>query len=205
MLRRCVFINLLSRPDRHAHFLQQVQASSLLQTWEPTWYPALTPQDVRVPSWWPNTPGFYASRRSHLTVLERALIDGVTELLVLEDDLLIPRPAAFQSAWDEMEVWRPPDWMGVQFGGYHTEPGRDWVSKGRATFLRLHGFLECPAMLLSRSGMEHVWDQQNRTPDRVYDWGLLDIYKRCPHFYAPDPLPVTQYRNFSDSEGKVNH
>lgn len=201
MQRRAVYINIRDRKDRRDHFEKQMGLSRTLRDWQPLPFEALTPKETRRPSWFPASEGFWASRASHLLSLELALLSNVDELLVMEDDLLLPYPRVFDETFEHVREVLPEKWMGVQFGGYHRSPPTP-VCPG---LVRLWRFLECPCFLLSKAGIQRVYDHITWWPAKVYDWALSDLYCEEPHFFAPDILPATQLHSHSDNEGRVNH
>lgn len=84
---KTVLINLKTRTDR----LEQFKANQRLIGWplpEPEIFEAIRGDTVGVPSWFVSGGGAYGCRQSHLSILERAIMDGVPSLLIFEDDLV---------------------------------------------------------------------------------------------------------------------
>mgnify|MGYP001394861291 CR=1 FL=1 len=205
--RAAYFINLDSRTDRLLNVQEQIRSSRVLTDWNPQRWSAFSPANTAKPSWYHQSHGYWASKASHLAILEKGIIDEVDYLMVIEDDIdlastsedpIIPSfDDTFEYLWERL----PQGWMGVQFGGYHISP----PSQIMPGIVRLWRFFECPLALYSKAGIRRVWDAVTAEPNTVFDWGLMTLYHAEPHFFAPEMLPVRQISSYSDNEGYINH
>jgi hypothetical protein len=113
MFDRVHVVTLARRADRLARFFRELPADWPFATPEP--FPAVDGQAVPSPSWWRQGKGAWGCYRSHLTLIERALNDGLQSVLLLEDDALpvadfTPRVSAFLAEL-------PDDWQMLYLGG----------------------------------------------------------------------------------------
>lgn len=120
MFDRVVLVNLARRSDRLAAFRSR-QSSHGWSLPEPEIFAAIEGDRVGVPTYYRAGGGAWGCLRSHVTVLERAVMDGVGTILVLEDDL-----TWMGGAWDDLSRFMecvPSDWEQLMLGGQHmTDP-----------------------------------------------------------------------------------
>jgi hypothetical protein len=119
MFDRVYVINLKRRPDRLRAFFQRLDVCG----WpfpRPEVFEAIEGDKVGVPRTFTEGGGAYGCRSSHLTILQRCLMDEVGSVLVLEDDADL-RPGFGEKA-GEFLAQVPEDWEGIMFGGQHHSP-----------------------------------------------------------------------------------
>jgi len=128
---RVAVLSLPAASERRERLRRHLQATGL-GGGEVQFIPALPGSDCPPPRGWRGLPA-WGCLRSHLTVLQQALHDGVESLLLLEDDVEF-LPA---TAW-ELGPWLrrvPPDWGQIYLGGQHLQTPRrtalDDVWQGR--------------------------------------------------------------------------
>jgi len=192
---RVVVISLRRRPDRLAAFRAAVAACD----WpfpEPAVFEAVDGGAVPAPDGWTAGGGAWGCMQSHRQVLERALMDGVGSLLVLEDDACF-RPD-FRDAVGPFLAAVPDDWDQLMLGGQHIAPP---LPVGP-------GVVRC-----ANCQRTHAYAVRGRF--------LRDLYRRwssaaghCDHVmgpmqpryrvYAPDPFLVGQAVGPSDISGGRN-
>lgn len=116
MFDRVVIINLKRRKDR----LDAFRARQLSHGWEmpePQVFEAIEGNKVGVPSYYTSGGGAWGCCRSHVAVLERAVMDGVNSILVLEDDV-----TWMSDSWERLNQFMqdvPKDWDQLMLGGQH--------------------------------------------------------------------------------------
>jgi hypothetical protein len=69
------------------------------------------------PAWWRAGGGAWGCLQSHLRVIERAVMDGVSSILILEDDACFPKDFRERAARYLSEI--PNDWQQIYLGGQH--------------------------------------------------------------------------------------
>ncbi len=183
-----VVINLARRSERMARFRQRFQI-----------WPFKTPQRFEaidgfrqtIPANWTAGPGAWGCRLSHMRILDSAISEGVSSLLVLEDDAM---PAAnFLTRAVEFLANAPIDWDCLMLGAEHLE---------RPIEIR-PGIVRC-----IHSNRTHAYAIRGRMMPV-----LLEMWKRCdtdhcdivlaslmPLFnvYAPNPPLIGQDAGLSD-------
>src|SRR5690606_9868974 len=102
------------------------------------------------PEWLELTGKSWACYQSHLAEIERAIDDGVDELLILEDDCMFDR--SFAAGYAQLRSAIPEGWDAIYLGGKHRRPPmeiHDGYVKCRDTILH-------HAWMLSATGLTKV-------------------------------------------------
>jgi GR25 family glycosyltransferase involved in LPS biosynthesis len=115
IVERCFLINLERRDDRLKEWTYQVPASWPFPDVER--FVAIDGRKLTTPPQWRAGGGAWGCFRSHLLILERCLLEGISSYVVFEDDAgFVPDfTERFRSFVDEL----PEDWGLVYLGGQH--------------------------------------------------------------------------------------
>ena len=186
---RVVVINLARRPERLVRFSSRVQGNwpfALPQRFE-----AVEGSNQVLPPTWKKGAGAWGCLQSHRAVLDSAIADGVSSLLVMEDDAF---PVDDFAVLAEIFLSRvPDDWNCLMLGAEHLLPP---VPVGPGV-MRCVASIRCHAYALRGPLMPmlSVFWQCNKTDhcDLVLS-SLMTHYKT----YAPDPLLFGQEAGRSD-------
>jgi hypothetical protein len=157
----------------------------------PRRFEAIDGKTLLPPRQWERGAGAWGCLLSHRAVLDAAIADGVSSLLVLEDDAYFPRD--FTPRAEQFLSHVPQDWACLMLGAEHLLPTVP-VSPG---VVRCVASIRCHAYAVRGSLMPMLsafW-QSNYT-----DHCDLILSSLMPHFatYAPDPLLIGQDAGVSD-------
>jgi len=185
---RVVVVNLARRQDRLARFRQRLNDWPFKQ---PERFEAVDGLAVGVPTGWEKGAGAWGCMLSHRAVVSAAIRDGISSLLVLEDDA---RPVPnFSLLAGEFLTNVPEDWDCLMLGAQHLLPPtlvcRGVVRCGAAN--RTHAYaIRGPMMstLLKR------WEQSANDHCDIILASLMQQFKA----YAPNPFVIGQDAGYSD-------
>lgn len=195
---RVVLINLKRRPERYAATMKMIEE---MKDWPfpmPERFEAIDAEKIPTPIGWPDGGGAWGCMQSHRQVLERAMMDGVENLLVLEDDVVFVENFAKQVVAFMQQV--PDDWEQIMFGGQlFGNSKNEQVKPGIIRVADCH-----------RTHCYAVRGQYMR--DLYSKW--CSSYGHCDHVmgplqrdrmvYAPDPFIAGQREGWSDISGADN-
>lgn len=159
-MKRAVCINLDASRHRWGVFYRQLNDQITRHIGAVERVSAYSPRTMPMPlpEWLRLTDKSWACYQSHLAQIERGIADGVTELLILEDDAVFDR--TFSSAYMEFRSAVPDGWDALYLGGRHKRPPFDV----RAHYVRCRDTVLHHAWMLSASGLvklrDHLRDLQ---------------------------------------------
>jgi hypothetical protein len=190
---RVVVINLARRADRLSRFSARTE-----QNWPfamPQRFEAMDGLTLTPPPQWKKSAGAWGCLQSHRKVLDTAIADGVSSLLILEDDAYPVDDLAVEAHRFFNNV--PQDWNCVMLGAEHLSPPIR-VAPGVVrciASIRCHGYALRGALMQMLS----VFWECNKTDhcDLVLS-SLMQHYRT----YSPDPLLFGQDAGQSDISPK---
>lgn len=193
---RIVCINLDRRPDRWQGIQQQL-ADAGWPFGSVERFSAVDGRTVPPPRWWRAGAGAWGCHQSHVAVMQRAVQDGITSLLVLEDDAVLAEGFAHRA--QEFLAAVPHDWDGLMLGGQHLNPP-EMLSCGIVRVLngnRTHAYALRSKYLIA--AYQHLCDYPDhaKRPRFHVDHRLGMLHKQF-RIYAPDTWLIGQGQSVSD-------
>lgn len=188
-------INRDDRPDRWFQFHTAYYQCDWLAKIPLVRKKANLAHEMFVPPSWKHPVGYYCVDRDRKLILEEAYLARYDEILLLEDDALIPAGNAVGDAVARARAVLPADWLGLYLGGVHIRAGQP-VTQG---LCRCKGVTQLHAILLNRAGIIRVLDHFWCEPHRIGDWGMHDLHSIDERFYAIDPFVISTIGGWSDN------
>lgn len=139
--------------------------------------------------------GAWGCMSSHRRILEDAIMDGVGQLLVLEDDA---EPAdGFADKVKDFMAQVPRDWDGIMFGGQHFGFGPIFSGNIRRCYdcQRTHAYAVRGRYMRDLYAM---WQSYSGHCDHA-----MGPFMRNYNVYAPEPFLIGQRRSHSDISGRL--
>lgn len=189
-------VNLLRRPDRLDNF-RKLQNAHGWKLPEPVIYPAIEGDKVGVPTYFSQGGGAFGCCRSHVNILERAIMEDVDTVVMLEDDVTFDH-----SAWDQLETFLsnvPTNWDQLMLGGQHLRAAEPTKIPGVVKCVntqRTHAYVIRGKAMKS---LLNLW----YNCDVHIDWKMGD-WQHEKNVYAPEPFIFSQAGGKSDISGRTN-
>jgi hypothetical protein len=190
---RVVVVNLARRPERIAQFHKNFPADWPFKL--PQRFDAVDGQAVGVPAGWDKGPGAWGCMLSHRGVIGQALRDGISSILVLEDDACPVENFAALAA--EFIANVPEDWDGLMFGTQFLLPPTP-VSSGVVRCVaanRTHAYAVRGRFMQT---LLQFWSKTTNDHCDLVLSSLMRVFK----VYAPLPLLIGQEGGYSDVTGR---
>lgn len=194
MFDRIVLINLDRRLDRLGAFKAKIAHVPAFAGY--TRYRAVEGDKVTVPHFFMSGGGAYGCRQSHLRVLEDALMDDLSTLLVLEDDVCFCPD--FQQKLHRFMSAVPNDWHGLMLGGQNQVPPTPTSVPGilRAVDTqRTHAYAVRGKEAIR--SLYRLWARSDRHIDHLFGY-----WQQEHNVYQPDPFLCGQDEGKSDITGR---
>lgn len=174
---RVVVVNLARRADRWGSIQSLLRQHDWPFRW-PVRFEAIDGNRLPMPRGWEYNGGTWGCLQSHRQILERAILDGVDRLLILEDDATVR--STFRQDLDRFIAAIPPDWEGLMFGGQHF-----------ATPIKLPGgIVKC-----INTQRTHAYAVRGRWLRDLYSlWMSKETWGHCDHVMGP---PMKEYKIYA--------
>jgi hypothetical protein len=188
------------RPDRLARFWSELEKAN----WpfpRPKVFEAIEGDKVGVPKYWQTGGGSYGCLRSHLNILERAIMDEVQSLLVLEDDAVFMKTFGQEVA--EFLAKVPDDWQCLMLGGQHVNSEPIPVAPGIVRAGGGGGIQRTHCYALRGTEIMKALYRTWANAAVHCDWVMGPCMAKF-NTYAPDPFLVGQADGRSDISGTQN-
>lgn len=193
---RIFVISLESRPDRWAHFINEMNAIGVTKFERFLGYERpfvgidLETNERTDPS------GNMGCTASHRALLELIAFNKWDRVLVLEDDVKVRLPEDFNSMWKVLEPRIPSEWDMLYLGGHY---GEDVLERVNPNILR------CGRMLTT-SSYGITWQMARRMAPYICGIGPIDSLFGWFHprnqCFCLQPRLMVQYTNFSDLQDR---
>ena len=195
-INRIYLINLRCRSDRLSHFKDQ-QTENGWKLPEPIIFDAIDGDKVGVPDFFTQGGGAFGCLRSHISCLERAIMDDLENVLMLEDDLVW-----FPDAWERLQAFLaacPDSWDQLMLGGQHNgNPGQE-VAPG---VCRVKSAGRTHAYLITTKAAKSLLKTWYKCSVHC-DWSMAG-WQGDKKVYAPTEFIFGQYGTKSDISGNTN-
>jgi hypothetical protein len=202
---RVMLVHLKRRPDRLGSVTAALRECDWPFRW-PTIFPAVDGTVIPCPKDWQSGGAAWGCMRSHQQILERAIMDGVKSLLILEDDVCFV--SDFRNKVEAFLRDVPEDWEQLMLGGQHVN------ANGLPTLVK-PGIYRC-----TDCERTHCYAIRGEFLRKLYrrwisggdyngeahcDWIMgRDPEMQCKHnVYAPERFLVGQERSRSDIRGNI--
>lgn len=202
MWDRVVVINRDDRDDRMRSFARGAASSSMLSKAGVVRFSAYDETKLACPRWFGREladprrrVSMWCCRASHLAVWSQAIVDGVNNLLVFEDDAGITEE--FDACTEAFFAEMPPDYYGYQLGGYNYK--RNAVRPLSGNCGLMCGCWLLHAYGLSRDGLRAVYDGGHYRPTKYIDCAVGEVQEETKKFYCPRRWFVPQLAGYSDN------
>lgn len=201
-------ISLARREDRWEAFEQRLDAIN----WPfapPHRWTAVDGRKTGVPAWWTQGGGAWGCFKSHYNAIEQALSDGVSSLLLLEDDAVFLED--FESRVARFMTAVPDDWEMLYFGGQHLQQHEQPPQAVNKHVVKCYNVNRTHAWAIRGRMLKAVYRHLSQfsewavKPRSHIDHWLGELVKQGVHqVYAPRKWLIGQARGKSNVDGRVH-
>jgi GR25 family glycosyltransferase involved in LPS biosynthesis len=114
---RIYVINLPYKPDRRERLERHLRILGLAEPEDLTWFRAISGEECWPPAYFSAGGGAWGCLQSHLHIVQNAIMDGLENYLVLEDDAVFLTRSSHLLETFLSDV--PDDWGQIYLGGQH--------------------------------------------------------------------------------------
>ena len=197
---RIVVISLRHREDRRNKLLTNLCDNNLATEDDITWFDAIDGSKETIPDWWKSGSGAWGCRFSQLRVIEQAQRDGLTNILIIEDDAVFhPRTAE----WLDVTVpLLPNNWGQFYLGGQHQAPT---IKTSHPKLVKARNINRTHAYAVNHIAYQRIIDQISS--DEIYrqnpGWHVDHHFGHCQETGVWDAYAPTWWMAGQD-EGQSN-
>jgi GR25 family glycosyltransferase involved in LPS biosynthesis len=202
-------INLDSRPERYAEFCARAKAAGVTGIQRVR---GVDGDKAPPAAWWRATPGSWGCVMSHLRIAQDAIMDGLENYLVFEDDAVFSPDFAERVALIAQDVTTlEGNWDMLYLGGQHLykETSPPWPYNGSRHLLRCNNVNRTHAIAVNKQFMQvfvqqltNATDYMNSSTGMHIDHQLGIIHRKFVTL-AVNPWLCGQGGGLSNISGKV--
>jgi Glycosyltransferase family 25 (LPS biosynthesis protein) len=200
-------ISLPYKPERRERLAAHFRSQSLGDPAALTWIRAISGEWCWPPAWFHAGGGAWGCLQSHMRIVQDAIMDGLENYLVLEDDVIFHGRSA--ELLDRFMTELPDDWDQIYLGGQHLRgpeplPGRPFVFRP-GNVNRTHAFaLKRSVFARFQQHIAHAPDYIARNPWHIDHQLGLAHERRYWNTYCPAWWIAGQDAGPSNVSGRIN-
>lgn len=167
---RIFVISLPHKEDRRERLVNQLKELGLAEPEDLVWVRAVSGEKCPPPAYFQAGAGAWGCLHSHLRIVQDALMDGLENYLVLEDDVLFHESSAkcLERFMEEM----PDDWGQIYLGGQHLQDPAE--VEGTSFVLRAKNINRTHAFALRRTAFTTFQKHISHAPDYMRENWHID-------------------------------
>ncbi|MBK1815107.1 glycosyltransferase family 25 protein [Luteolibacter yonseiensis] len=202
---RIFVINLPYKEERRARLTSHLAELGLAEPEDITWVRAVSGEKCPAPAYFQAGNGAWGCLHSHLRIVQDAIMDGLGNYLVLEDDVVFHEDSmrCLARFWEEL----PADWGQIYLGGQHLHDPEE--VDGRPFVLRARNINRTHAFALRNVAFQAFQKHITHAPDYMRDNWHIDHQLGAAHermdwnVYVPAWWVAGQEEGTSNISGRV--